>query len=119
MRTVIRLILSLSRLLFGLLVRGIEGLLFVAVGLVRGGRVVHDAVKAFPSWSTGVLHCPQGHVIELDDDTLWRCEACKFQWRGRAPFRCPNVECPAPDTAFLDCRICGASTRNPLRWGRP
>ncbi len=60
-----------------------------------------------------VLRCPRGHVIPIHSENYDIECACGFVYRGSL-LRCPNPECPAPTTPYVDCE-CGLSVPNPLR----
>ncbi len=86
------------------------GLCFFGIG--------RDMVKAGRSMQGGVLHCPRGHAVPLGAGQVYECGACGFVYEGSFLI-CPNPECQAPITPYVNCPVCGLSIRSPFRWGSP
>lgn len=93
-----------------------EAMFWLLAGLRWVTLVGIDLVRARRSMKGGVLYCPDGHEIPTDN-IICECTACGFTYKGSL-LKCPNPECTAPVTPFIDCPECGLSVRNPYRWGR-
>ena len=103
------------RLLWSLTVGTVELVFWVLHLFGRAFFVVVDIFRAGKSMRGGELRCPNGHLIPMEAKA--ECEACHFIYEGSL-LACPNPECQAPNTAFLNCPECRVSVRNPFRWGR-
>ena len=77
---------------------------------------IFDANRALQTVQGGALHCPEGHLIETEDEA-YECTVCNYTYIGSI-WICANPECRAV-TPYVNCPICGISVRNPYRWGRP
>ncbi len=108
----------LLRLAWGASVWTLVGCLWVvalardALGIARGAAAGRRAA------ARGTVVCERGHAT-----LLWgkfECGSCGFRYTGSALW-CPNKECPAPATAFINCSepSCGLSIPSPSRWGSP
>lgn len=111
------LVIGALKLGWNLAVGAVEAGFWVGHGAVRVADIAVDAVRARRAMRGGVLHCPRGHAIEVEDAT-WECSACRWVWRGD-PWTCRNPECESPDTVYVNCPTCGLSQRSPYRWGSP
>ena len=87
-----------------------------ARALRAGGILAYDVAKSRRAMRGGYLHCPRGHVVELEGG-VYECSRCGFRYSGSV-LLCGNPECGAT-TSYVDCPDCHLSVRNPYRVGRP
>ena len=104
-----------ARLAYRGTVLGAEGIFWAGHGARSlAGLGVH-ALKAASVASTGVVHCPDGHEIEVGKSrTVHACDSCGFRYRG-SPLLCPNPECEAPVASHVNCPTCALSVPSPFR----
>ncbi len=97
------------------LVLGVEGVFWLVHGLWSLGSLGRQAYHAAHVARTGVLRCPDGHVIPVSAGSIVHaCSACGFRYRG-SPLRCPNSECEAPVASVVSCPTCSLSVQSGLR----
>lgn len=116
-------VFRLSKTLFVLLLPFVlvalvaEGIAWACWLLLRLLVICFDVILAAWRLRHGRLRCPAGHDIATEG--TFRCSYCDYMYAGPlAAFRCENTECDAPAAAFVDCQVCGLSSRVPFRWGR-
>lgn len=111
------LVIKFLRLLFSVVLVVIEGGFWIIHGLLWAIGIGKDVVKSRRSMDDGVLHCPRGHEVPLEGQ-VYECSACGYVYEGSF-LRCPNPECQAQITSYINCPTCGLSVRNPYRFGKP
>lgn len=108
---------KMLRLMFSVVLVSIEGVFWIIHGLGWAIGIGKDVVKSRRSMEDGVLRCPRGHEIPLDN-LICECTNCGYVYEGSL-LQCPNPECQAQITSYVNCPTCGLSVRNPYRFGKP
>lgn len=112
---ILRLALSIARLLYRCLVFAVEAFFWCLHGLSSLFGFGKQAVRSARALATGVVRCPDGHEIPITaGDTVHACTSCGFRYRG-SPLLCPSSECEAPVASYVSCPTCSLSVSSPFR----
>jgi len=112
-----KLVFRILGIALKLVLVGIEAIFWIIHSVLWIVGIGKDVAKASHSLEDGILHCPRGHEVQLEGQ-VYECSACGYVYEGSF-LRCPNPECQAPVTSFVNCPTCGLSVRNPYRYGAP
>lgn len=111
-------IFAMVKIVWNIAVFGAAAMFWTGALLRDGISIARDAWASRHAIRTGTVVCVKGHSTSLFGK--FECSSCGFRYVGHA-LRCPNKECLAPATAFLNCSepSCGLAIRAPSRWGSP